>query len=451
MKPLTLGVSLLVASALLAAQTRARAGDAIFGLTRVHKIQLSVSAAEWAAMRTSVARGDRSRGGSDYTDADGRLIHVGSGFGGYFPWARATVRVGNLTIENVGLRYKGNSSFSRSNAASPLTANFKLKIDTYGAKGTWDGLKTFNLHAGVIDASRMKDAIAFAMFRNANIAAPRTAYAEVFFNVPGVYENISAGFFTLIEDVNKRFLEGALPPGTGLLMKPEGLRGGIRELGPTWAAYVPLLRPDREATPHEQARVMDFARLISQPDADHFRAHIASFLDVDQFLRFLAVNAFLINRDSFLGGGHNYYLYLDPKDDKFRFIPWDLDLSMPGGGQMRFEPGVVVRIDGQTAGAAGAAGEFVRVPQVAAGGSAMDMLKPYTGDHALIRLVLDDPAVMARYRSVIQELATSVFSLAEVRTLLDQLEPMGVGRGPSPRSFLEARAAHVEQLVATWK
>ena len=117
-------------------------------------------------------------------------------------------------------------------------------------------------------------------------------------------------------------------------MKPEGLRGGIQSLGDSWAAYTPSYRPDRDATPHEQQRLIEFARLISQPDAALFRAKIGTYLDVDQFLRFIAVNALIANNDSYLRGGHNFYLYLDPKDDKFRFIPWDQDLSLgsrPGG------------------------------------------------------------------------------------------------------------------------
>ena len=452
MKPLALCLSLLVSSSLAIGQSKSRAGDAIFGLTKVHKIQLSLSADEWAALRTSVGRGDRSAGGSDYTDANGRLIHVGSGFGGTFPWARATVRIGDLAIEDAGLRYKGNSTFGRSSSVQPLLAHFKLKIDVYGAKGSWDGQKTFNLHPGVLDSSRMKDAIAFSIFRGAGVQAPRTAYAEVFFNVPGVYDNTSAGMFTLIEDVNRRFLEGALPPGEGLLMKPEGLRGGIRQLGETWAAYTPIIRPDRDATPREQARVMEFAQLISQPDVERFRAHIHSYLDVDQFLRFIAVNAFIVNRDSYIGGGHNYYLYLDPKDDKFRFIPWDVDLSMSGQGmgQAGNEQRVFVRLDGQIVnGVAGA--EPARTPQMVIAGGGIDMLTPYAGDHRLIRLLLEDAGVMSRYRSIIQELSASVFSTPELKKLLDQLEELRVSRGGSPRAFLEARAAYVEQLVSGWK
>ena len=120
--------------------------------------------------------------------------------------------------------------------------------------------------------------------------------------MPGIYQDTAAGLFTMIEDVNKKFLERALPPGTGLLMKPEGMRGGVQNVGATWASYIPTYRPDREATPHEQQRVMEFAQLVNQPDVALFRARIGDYIDVDEFFRFVAVNAMIVNRDSFLGG-----------------------------------------------------------------------------------------------------------------------------------------------------
>ena len=51
---------------------------------------------------------------------------------------------------------------------------------------------------------------------------------------------------------------------------------------------------------------------------------------MDEFLRFLAVNAMVSNLDSFFTMGHNYYMYLHPDTNKFVFIPWDLDLSLAG-------------------------------------------------------------------------------------------------------------------------
>jgi hypothetical protein len=415
------GVALVLAIAVGAGPGAAASpGDRIFRTDALHRIHVTMSAAEWAVLQTSTPRGGTAggaRAGSDYRDASGRLIHIGSGFGGYFPWATADVRIDSggppLVVTSAGVRYKGNLSFQSTSAAAPLFANFKLKLDLHGKTDEWDGEKTFNLHAGVVDTSKMREAVAYTIFRDAGVPAPRTAFVELFFTVPGLYANTPAGLFTLIEDVNKTFLERVLPPGHGLLMKPEGLRGGIQSLGDVWSSYVAAYRPDRDATPAEAQRVMAFARLVSQPDVQTFRREIGSFLDVDLFLRYLAVNAFIVNADSYLRGSHNFYLYLDPADGRFRFLPWDQDLSMGT------RPGRDV----------------------------IDMMRPLAGDQPLIYWLLEDPVVAARYRAIVQELSETAFAAPRLVRLVDALSAIGTGRGPSPRAFLESRAAYLKQLL----
>ena len=49
------------------------------------------------------------------------------------------------------------------------------------------------------------------------------------------------------------------------------------------------------------------------------------FLDLDEFARFLAGQVLLPNYDGILSDGQNFYMYLDPRSNKFGFIPWDLD------------------------------------------------------------------------------------------------------------------------------
>jgi hypothetical protein len=403
----------------------ATVGDKLYEFSSLHTIHLSLSASEWAVLQTSNPRGGIGPSGTDTRQADGRIVHTGSGFGGFFPWAHADLRADDLAFKDVGLRYKGNFSFTSTSAAAPLFASFKMKIDVYTGKGTWDGEKTFNLSAGVLDPSKMKEALAFAIFRSAGVPAPRTAYAQLRFTVPGIYQDTPAGLFTMIEDVNARFLARALPPGTGLLMKPEGTRGGVLSQGDTWASYVPKFRPDRDATPHEQARVMAFANLITQTDVALFRAKIGTFLDVDEFLRFISVNAFIANTDSYLTGGHNYYLYLDPRDDMFRFMPWDEDLSMGP------RPGAVNN------------GNVANGP---------DIMRPNGGgDQPLIYWLLDDPAVMTRYKTIIRELSTTAFSKASLGKMIDAIEQVSGSRATTPRAFLDGRAAYVEQLVSSWE
>jgi spore coat protein H len=415
------GVSLLPSPQLAASPAPATIDDGTdpaFGLGKVHQFEIALSSAEWSVLQGSSARGGAGLGGTDYTQSDGRIVHTGSGFGGYFPWAHADVRLAGEEFLNVGLRYRGNFSFQSSSAAAPLRANFKLKLDTYGTKGSWEGVKTFNFNAGTIDYSLTREAITFALFRNAGVPAPRTAYAEIHFTVPGAFTRTRGGFYVMIENVNKAFLKHALPPGDGLLMKPEGTTGGIQSLGATWASYPSRLRPDREATPHEQQRVLEFAALISQTDVALFRSRIGTYLDVDEFLRFLAVNAFIENWDSYLGGNHNYYFYLDPRDDKFRFLPWDEDLAMGARGGM--------------------------------GGGNVSLVTPYRGNQPLIYWLLDDPAVQARYRSILKELSEGPLSKAALGKLADTVEAALRSPGAAPRSYLDSRASYLATLVAGW-
>ena len=52
---------------------------------------------------------------------------------------------------------------------------------------------------------------------------------------------------------------------------------------------------------------------------------------MDEFTRFLAVNAVVANLDSFLTVGHNYLSVLCiPPTNKFVFIPWDLNHAYGG-------------------------------------------------------------------------------------------------------------------------
>ena len=56
---------------------------------------------------------------------------------------------------------------------------------------------------------------------------------------------------------------------------------------------------------------------------------LAEYMDVDNILRYMAVQTFVVNLDSLTGNmPHNYYLY--EKDSELNIIPWDYNLSYGG-------------------------------------------------------------------------------------------------------------------------
>ena len=116
--------------------------------------------------------------------------------------------------------------------------------------------------------------------------------------MPGKYDKEHVGVYMVVESVDKNFLKLHYKNNTGLLMKPERLRG-LDHLGDDWARYKDTYQPKRDATKDESKRVIDFTKLVNTAPDAQFNKEIASYLDVDAFLTFMAATAIVSNLDSF--------------------------------------------------------------------------------------------------------------------------------------------------------
>jgi spore coat protein H len=232
-------------------------------------------------------------------------------------------------IREAGLRFKGNSSYSVS--GDTLRRPMRVDFDRFEAGARFAGVESFNLSNTSFDPSQVREALAFWLFRTLDVPASRTGHALVYFTVPGKYEREYLGLYTLIEEVDQHFLKRHFGRSDGLLLKPSGMRG-FAYLGESWEQYRAICNPRGKERPEACQKVIEFARLINRADDATFRAKIGSVLAVDEFLRFVAVNSALVNFDSFLSTGHNYYIYVSPADGRIHFIPWDLNMSLGGYG-----------------------------------------------------------------------------------------------------------------------
>ena len=422
--------------------------DDLFGLTKVWQLHLQISAKEWETMQPVGGMrfpGFGAPGGPAKPPAKPAEkpadVHKGGGFGMEFPWALAALTAEGTTYSPVGVRYKGNASYMA--AARGLKRNFKIELDHYDPEQRFHGLKTINLNAGALDPTRGREALAYAVFRAAGVPAPRTAFAEVTLTVPGKYDRELLGLYTVVEQVDKTFLQDRFKNNKGLLMKPEGVRG-IEYLGDDWERYKSRYHPKHEPSKKEAQRLIDFARLIHRADDAQFKKQIGSFLDIDEFLRFMAANALVVNMDSFFMLGHNYYIYLNPKTHKFVFIPWDLDLSLGGFGMM------------------GSSDQQLD----------LSLTHPYAGQNRLVDRLLAMPEVSEQYQKLLRELAATAFAKDRLLKDVEAIEkatkeplareakavavrkegpggfgfgpPSGMGgRSPDLRTFVEKRTASV--------
>lgn len=76
----------------------------------------------------------------------------------------------------------------------------------------------------------------------------------------------------------------------------------------------------KKTTEKEYYKVIEMIRNLNAG------TNLETYLDVEEILRYFAVNTFLVNLDSYAGNmKHNYYLY--EEDGVFQILPWDFNLS----------------------------------------------------------------------------------------------------------------------------
>ena len=312
--------------------------ESLFGLDNVIDVHIRIEPEEWAKLQppkgTKMDFGVAIQGLMADAITGGHFRSEKStrpGLAGYLgvdhQYGKAEITIDGETVKGIGLRYKGNGTFLEY-VEGDVTRRLSFKIDfnEYDDELEFRDLTKVNLNNNSTDPSLMREPLSYELFREAGIHCSRVGYAKVSLTIPGKVDRQPHGLYTVVEQVDKRFLKDRYGSAKGLLMKPSTF-GAFRYFGEEWDEYeigfVPKTKPSEE----QKQRVIEFASLIHKSEDDAFEEKVESYLDVDQFLRFLAVNVLLTNLDSFLGGSQNHYIYLEPDSNKFQFFPWDMDIS----------------------------------------------------------------------------------------------------------------------------
>jgi spore coat protein H len=236
-----------------------------------------------------------------------------------------------------GARYKGGFSswgppcVNRDNPG-PKTGKCSIKIDfnQVDSKARFFGLKKINFHSMNADSSMLRERLAYSLFREMGLAAPRSTHARLLIN--GVLE----GLFILTEQVDDRFTRSRFAEGGNGNLYKEAWPNSSDE-----SVYLTALETNKNAQPPPSVqRMLDFKTAIDQgaTAAEHF-------IDRDYMLRYTAVDRVIINDDGPFHWfcdpppmpgradhviNHNYYWYAAQNVDRLWLVPWDVDLSFNG-------------------------------------------------------------------------------------------------------------------------
>jgi len=241
-----------------------------------------------------------------------------------FSYVKADIVVDGTPLGQIGLRFKGNSSY-RSSAGSMKRP---LKIDTnrFKKKQKLHGRTKINLSNAFLDSAFMKEKLGYELYRAAGLATPGVGWANVTMTIDGIVTDEPLGIYVVIEQVDDRFLERQFgKPTTGsLVMKPESL-DDWRYLGDQPQAYKAYNIKLGKSNTDQILRFAELLKLINDAPDHEFEKQIGDRMDLDQLAAYLAATSILANIDSYVGMPHNYYLLLDKADGKLRMLPWDVN------------------------------------------------------------------------------------------------------------------------------
>ncbi len=351
---------------------------ALFDPSTVRTLHLKFSGGDWEAIEPTKQR--QSNAGA----AGGPMRRM------EYPVVHATVEFEGKIYPDVATRYKGNSSFMM--ARNSLKKSFKLDFNQFVEKQSFFGLTSVNLNNNAGDPTASRETLAYELFAAAKVPAPRTTLLRVELTVPGKYDHQFLGLYTLVEDVGKRFLKNRFGDSKGLLVKPERARD-LPYLGERWDDYTKVYAPKTDGNDAAKKRLIEFLKLVHQADDAMFDKQIESLLDVDEFLRFLAVNAITSTLDSLLSSGHNFYIHVPAKSGLIQFIPWDLNEAFGGFGMSN----------------------STQLPLQ------LSLTHPHAGENKLIQRLLATPRFAERYKKIVSDLAAGPFSVATMNDRIDAI------------------------------
>jgi hypothetical protein len=294
--------------------------DSFYQMDNVVTIDITMDAEDWETLRNAEPHG-RNKLLED--DHDARCA-AKSYTGNRYDWFTASeVKVsgtafpegGPYSFERVGIKKRSFcGSFSRTKPA--LALDFSEYKDNEEEIEDLIGTKYITLNNSKQDDTYIRQALGYELFRQAGLPYSRCNFARVRIN------GEDKGFYINIEPIKKRHIQHNFIGNDA---------GNLYEIE---------IDEDFEQAMMDADRISweGFSDFEDKADLKLATREIASgaldsVIDVNQFLRYFAMEALLKHHDGYTGNQNNTYIYNDvtavetpvTANVNFKFIPWGLD------------------------------------------------------------------------------------------------------------------------------
>ena len=246
-----------------------------------------------------------------------------------------TVTVDGVKYPNVGVHFRGNSSYMMVPAGSKRSLN--LSFDFVDPKQRLYGYKALNLLNSHEDPTFLHTVL-YSHIARKHIPAPKANLVKLAIN------GESWGVYASAQQFNKDFLTDNYPSTKGSRWKVGGSPmggGGLEYIGDNAESYKRNYTLKTNDSNKAWKALVTLCKTLHETPPDQLEAALAPMLNIDEVLWFLALDNALINGDGYWIRASDYGLYLD-EQGVFHIIPHDMNeafqppmgpgMGGPGGG-----------------------------------------------------------------------------------------------------------------------
>lgn len=238
----------------------------------------------------------------------------------------ATLSVDGTTLRDVGVRFRGMSSYAMVSEGRKRSLN--LSLDFVHKDQNVQGFRTFNLLNSHEDPSFLRSVL-FAQASRDYLPAPRANWVKVVIN------GESWGLYINVEQFNKDFIQHWFGTTQGARWKvpgsPQG-QGSLAYLGDDPEPYKKIYSIKSKDKVESWKNLIHLCKVLNQTPSNQLVTALSPLLDIEGALRFLALENALVNNDGYWTRTSDYDLYQDTQG-RFHVLPHDINeaFNKPGG------------------------------------------------------------------------------------------------------------------------
>ena len=228
-----------------------------------------------------------------------------------------SILIDGIADQNVGIKYKGNSSYNINNTKNPMN----IKLDYVNNGQSIDGYNVLKLSNGFRDPSFVREVLTYEMARE-YMPSPKATYAKVTVN------GTLIGMYTCVQSIDDDFTNENFYERKGPFFKVENT--GISVPGCMGQLGILEHYPDTNCyqRAYEMESTNDWTALGNFLDTlnNHF-TEVENVMDIDRTLWMMAFENLTVSLDGPINSiPHNFYLF---KDNNGRFSPllWDMNMA----------------------------------------------------------------------------------------------------------------------------